>query len=370
MLAYSYARFGAASPPTPQSESIEANRQLWLGNILGSDGTIAHSRSALASDPAFPYRWSDLGDALASDPDSLEKARYCFRQARRLAPHDPQIALRAAHFHFRLGETETALQLGAEILRQTPDYDSVVFVSYLRMGGDLSGILQTGIADNPRAAGAFFRFLSGRPDPAAEDTAWVWLAARGYATHPLAELRAASLMKQNRAAEAAAVKRRFFPPRDANLLENSGFETPPTGAGFDWRIDPCNGVSTAVDAKLAHAGHASLRIRFEGADNTDFHHLWQPVWLEPGRYRLTASVRTEDLDSDEGLALAVTAGQIRAVTPALNGTRGWTRVDAELSLPSPARLARVEAIRRPSRKFQNRPKGAAWIDDVALERQP
>jgi hypothetical protein len=61
-------------------------------------------------------------------------ARYCFRRAAQLAPHDPQIRLRAANFYFRNHEIEPALRLDSTILQQLPDYDQTIFSSYVRMG--------------------------------------------------------------------------------------------------------------------------------------------------------------------------------------------------------------------------------------------
>jgi hypothetical protein len=93
----------------------------------------------------------------------------------------------------------------------------------------------------------------------------------------------------------------------------------------------------------------------------DFHHVWQNVWLIPGRYRLSAWIRTDGLTTDEGVGVRVGS----AHTTALAGNNGWTEVAVELTVPA-ARMARVEVFREPSMKFESRPRGSVWIDDVGL----
>src|SRR5580700_8322388 len=145
---------GSVSPPMPQTIANHAYRELWSDHPEGRQGAIEMFQQSLAMDPAFPYRWSDLGDALAA-AGRKDSARYCFRRSLELAPNSPQIAMRAANFHLREGEIDSALQLGATILRITPDYDEMVFNSWVRLGGDLNGILQSGVGANGRAAEAF-----------------------------------------------------------------------------------------------------------------------------------------------------------------------------------------------------------------------
>jgi hypothetical protein len=366
---------GGISPVGPQADGNEGYRQLWLGNSGDSGGAIDRFRSALAADPAFPYRWSDLGDALLSDPspNSLSRARYCFDRALALAPGDPQIALRAANFHFRVGETVTALRLDSEVLRLVPDYDQTVFLAYFRMGGDPRRVLDTGIGSNPRAGGEYLRFLSGRADFRGADFVWAWLEQHHYATAPLAGFRAASLLSQSRPAEAFALRARYLTPRGSSvsgseLVENAGFETAPSGVGFDWRVDPCSGVAVTVDSRLSHSGSSSLRVVFDGQGNVDFHHVGQPVWLETGRYRLSAWVRSDDLTTDQGLALHLKAPGLDVFTPAATGSQGWTPVTVEFTVSGSAVPGRLEIVRCPSARFDNRIRGTAWIDDVSLVR--
>jgi len=363
---------GSVSPTAPQTIADHGYRELWSGDSEGPGGAIEMFRQALAMDPAFPYRWSDLGEALTA-AGRQDSARYCFRRSVELAPHSPQIALRASNFYLREGETGSALRLGATVLRVTPDYDNMVFNSWVRLGGDLNEILQTGIGNNARAAAAFFRFLIGSnpAGPNAVDESrlfqsWKWMESHGYITRPLAVAWVSWLSDRHRDNEAFPIWKRYVSADSnygvSNWIDNSGFESEPTGQGFDWRIQPSPGVKAGLDTSVARSGRSSLRIEFDGSENLDFHHVAQRVWLPPGRYRLTAWMRTADLSTDQGLALAFNG----VSTPALTGVHDWTRVSADITVHDSKSLGDVQVVRQRSWRFDGKLRGVAWIDDVEL----
>jgi tetratricopeptide (TPR) repeat protein len=376
LMCVAYRNSGSVSPPLPQAVANEAFRRVWAGKLSSPDGAIPLFHAAVVSDPAFPWRWSDLGDALTAAGRD-DQASYCFRESLALGPASPQIALRAANFYFATGRIEPALALGATILRELPDYDDMVFSSYVRMGGGLDGVLDTGIGNNPRAARTFFQFLLRGGGEERLSRAWRWIDGRGYTTRPLARSWANWLLQRGRAGEAAAVWMQHGAGdagvyRISNWVDNAGFEDQWTGGAFDWVVDPSPGVKTVWDAQVVHSGRHSLRLDLDAVDNLDFHHVSQRVWLDPGRYRLSGWVRTMGFTTDQGVGLRLTgagnAADPDVSTPAIAGSREWTQLSAEFTLRAPARLARVEIVRHPSEKFDNRPHGTAWIDDVAIQR--
>jgi hypothetical protein len=358
---------GSVSPTAPQTVADHAYRELWSDHSEGQSGAISMFRQALAMDPAFPYRWSDLGDALAADRQA-DSARYCFRRSVELAPASPQIGMRAANFSLREGETGPALRLGANVLRVTTDYDPMVFGSWVRLGGDLSQILQIGIGSNARAAEAFFRFLIGSNDEGRLFPTWEWMESRSYVTRPLATLWSGWLAGRHRDNDAFLIWKRYAALDSdygvGNWIDNSGFENEPAGQGFDWRIQPSPGVKAGLDPSVAHSGHSSLRIEFNGSENLDYHPVAQRVRLAPGRYRLTAWVRTAGLSTDQGLALVLDG----VSTPPLTGTHDWTRVVADVTVRNDTLSGEVQVVRQRSWRFDRGLRGVAWIDDVELRR--
>lgn len=376
MMAVTYRNSGSVSPVLPQPSANEGFRRTWAGRLSAPDGALSLFHDAVVSDPAFPWRWSDLGDALVAAGRN-DEALTCFRESLVLGPASPQIALRAANFHFEMGEIQPALELGATILKELPDYDDMVFSEYVRMGGDLDRVLETGIGNNRRAARTFFKFLMRGGSEQRLSETWRWIETRGYATRPLARSWANWLLQRDRPEEAVAVWARHGASdagvyRISNWIDNAGFEDPWTGEGFDWLVEESPGVKAVRDGQVAHSGRYSLRLDVDAADNLDFHHVSQLVWLEPGHYKLSGWVRTNGLTTDQGVGFrligAHNAASPDVSTPTVVGTQDWTMLSADFTLGAPARLARVEIVRRPSGKFENRPHGTAWIDDVGIQR--
>lgn len=356
---------GTVSPVAPQPVADRAWGELWAGRSDGPQGAVALFRQALLADPAFPYRWSDLAGALAAS-GRTDLADYCFRRATALAPNSPQIAIRAANFYFQQGETAPALASSAVVVRTMPAYDSVVFSSWVRMGGELNSILENGIGNNQRAAEGFFRYLlASNSDLAAP--VWQWMESRSYATLALAAVWSEWLISHHRDAEASAVWKQHVAGdpswSTANWIDNSGFENAPTGTGFDWRLLPSPGAKASIVSSAAHSGHAALRLDFDGSANVDFHHVVQHVWTPPGRYRLTAWVRTSGLSADQGISFVFQG----VSTPTLTGTHDWTQLSAYLTIPAAA-AGEVQVVRRRSLWFDEKAEGSVWIDDVELRR--
>ncbi len=366
LLGANWFRTGAAAPVLPQILANHAYRELWSGHYEGPQGALEMFREALAADAAFAYRWSDMGEALAAAGQS-ESARYCFLRSLELAPNSPQIALRAANFQLREEEIDSALQLGGAVLRLTPAYDNMVFSSWIRFAGDQDRILRMGIGSNTRAAEAFFGFLIAANDEPRLGETWRWMDARSYVTVPAARTWAAWLIGRHREQEAFLVWKQHVALDStygvSNWIDNSGFERALAGQGFGWRIEPVAGVKAGIDPAVAHSGHSSLRVEFDGSENLDFHSVAQRVWLEPGRYRLTAWMRTSGLSTDQGLALSL----LGVSTPALTGSHDWISVGTDVNV-SKAAAADVQLVRQRSWRFDAKPTGKAWIDDVELRR--
>jgi hypothetical protein len=201
------------------------------------------------------------------------------------------------------------------------------------------------------------------------DTVWEFLVDHNFITIPIALSRTTALLNRGRESESRAVWTRFVSAQN-EVVTDPGFETPWSGEGFDWRTDSCPGVTIEPDQRIAHSGKRSLRIQFHADSNLDFRHVSQRVWLAPGRYLLSAWVRTEGLSTDEGIGLRIAGlrpSKPDSSTETLQGTHDWTRLQTEFSAGAAPRLARIEIFRNPSLRFDSKPQG---IDDVIVARVP
>ncbi len=265
----------------------------------------------------------------------------------------------------------------SRILDLVEEYDPVVFEMFDALPVRVEELLGRGVPATPRPARAWLRHQIAKGRTAGAEATWGWARARGFADDALAGEYAEFLIRQGRAEQAARSWADYLGPRRGdyrrtNYLFNESFEAPATGSPFDWRITPAPGAEIGLEAGEAYAGLQALKVRFLGEENLDFHHVAQRAVTPPGRWRLEAWVRSEELTTNEGVRLRVwdvdAPGRLDAVTEAVTGSKPWTKLATEFRIPEGARLVEVQVVRRPSLKLDNKIRGAVWVDVVRLER--
>ena len=332
-------------------------------------------RKVLQRDPQDPYRWLDLGDAYLEAGQNSD-ARYCLRQVLVLAPHTAPLLLRVADLHFQIGENQEALSITARILALIPDYDSVIFSDYTRYVGRVEDVLRSGLPKGRRAAKSWLQFLiqAGRLSDA--ERSWEWIAGHGYADDALAGEYAEFLIRQGHPDWAASAWAHHMGARaddydKSTYLFNGDFESDPIRSPFDWNVARTEGVEVIRDCTTAWSGKCSLRIAFAGTRNLDFAAASQLAFVRPGTYRFHAVIRTEALTTDQGIRFRISDSEVPArldeVFGQFTGSTPWSSVDHDLEVGPNTRLLRIEVIRQPSLKFDNKVGGTAWIDDLNLE---
>jgi len=360
---------------TPDDALVaRAHDRLWAGRLEGSGGAIETFVTALRRDPASPYRWCELGEALL-EAGRIDQARYCFRRGVTLGPGTPSVLMRAANFHFRLGENPAALAYTIRVLEMTPEFDYVIFSSYSRLGVSVEEALARGVPQDRRAAQAFLRYLIEQGALAGAEPVWRWALEHAFVDDRLAADYAGFLLSQRQHDAALRAWAAHFGPRSpgfpqANRLFNAGFESDLTGATFDWRFERLAGVEVERDNSTSAVGRWSLRVRFEGLENLSFQHVSQRAVVHPGPWRLAAQVRTSELTTDQGIGFQIidaeAPGRLDVKSARWLGTRDWTKVGFGFTIPERTRLVEVRLVREASLKFDNKIRGTAWIDEVRL----
>lgn len=158
---------------------------------------------------------------------------------------------------------------------------------------------------------------------------------------------------------------------DHSAIWNGGFEHDTVNGGFDWRIFGVPGVLIQPDTAISHSGKRGMRIDFGGGANTDFFHLFQFVAVQPNqKYHFRAWLRTRNITTDSGVRFYLgdpeNNGDVRLLTPSVTGTTKWTPVDADIETGPSTHVLLLQVRRLPSRAFDSRIDGTAWVDDVSL----
>jgi len=330
---------------------------------------------ALSRDAATPSRWCDLGEALLNH-DQPEKARYCFSRALILGPDVPPVLLRVANFHYRLRENKSALESTSRVLSKTSTYDDQVFQSYRENKLTLPEVFSQGLPGK-RSSQEYLRFLMSTGNMTDAPTAWEWIVSHGSADDRLARDYVRFLVADERYETAAESWALYLGDRrnhylESNWIYNGGFELQPEQLFFDWRIEHLDSVETDLDGSVAHSGSQSLRIRFGGQENVDFHHVSQTAFVKPGTYRFEAYIRTQEITTNQGIGFHLRdiggSSHLDIRTKRLLGTNDWTKLEEIVRVSPETKLLSIQVIREPSLKFDNKISGTVWIDSVSLSR--
>jgi hypothetical protein len=261
----------------------------------------------------------------------------------------------------------------ARVLALTDAYDALIFSQFRRLGHPAERIHDS-LEANRRAAEAYFRFLLATAPPDEVQTAWRFL--RRQQQQPDDRLVASYvdyLLGRRHNDAAVGVWSEHFGPREPdypnrNLVFNGDFEFEPTGALLDWRIAPSPHASARRDGHVVRSGSWSLRIDFDGRENLYYENITQFVVVRPGCLRFRAGLRTENITTDEGVRFRISDehGRLDVVTEDARETSDWRRIEKLVRAPEGVRRVRVQVIRKPSQKFDNKLGGTAWIDRVEL----
>jgi len=347
----------------------EAFRRLWGAEEPDLRRAVAGFEELVRRNPANPFRWCDLAEALMQ-AGMLERARASMLRAVQLGPNLAAVLVRAGNLCYRTEEVPQALVYHARVLQITDEYDGLVFSTYSRMGVPIQEVLARGIPASTRQAHAYLLYLIGETNLAEAEQTWSWIKARGLADTALAAEYVEFLLDQEKYEAGAAVwaesAGRADPSfyRNDNLVFNGDFELDPAGP-LDWRVTAMKGVEVVRDSKVAFSGTWSLRIRFDGTDNVGFAHVSHAVVVPPGTYSFEAAVRTEGITTDEGLSFRIIDGDWYASTQPLTGTTTWTKVRQVVHMPR-GRMVQIRLVRRRSQKFDNKIQGTAWVDAVTF----
>ena len=154
------------------------------------------------------------------------------------------------------------------------------------------------------------------------------------------------------------------------MVHNGGFEYDLAGFGFGWRFNPrIPGLKAwGFSYDEAVEGRRSFYMAFDGEENPSVSWPRQLVYIgEPGRYRLTAYIKTEAVTGATGFSLVFWGKGVRVRSREFRGYNTWRKVKLDFQV----KISGVYwlALMRPStRKFNRFLGGRVWLDEVILER--
>jgi len=317
--------------------------------------------------------WLDLAQAYYSAGNN-QLTTSAIQKALVVDPTTPDTAWSAANFFLVQGNTSEALKQFAVVLREDPSLAPPTLNVCWQSLHDINRI-QSILPPIPNVYLAFIQILLSASEP--NSARQLWLALMQLKTsfdYHQSLFYVDSLLQAGAVAEATDAWRQLASRSKAlqaysqpdNLIMDASFNEEILNSGFDWRYTPKPKIMLTLDMAESHSGDRSLKLVYSesGGDAG----IFQYIAVQPGtRYRLSAWVKSEDLETANGPMLTVSdaySNEIYGSLPETIGTSAWHSMQAEVQTGSATKLVTLAVLRHPA---ETRIQGKFWIDDIRLE---
>jgi tetratricopeptide (TPR) repeat protein len=377
------------------SNTIERGVRLMPGNADGWDrlgrfrqwdlmdpdisAAIADYENAVRQEPSSPYYWMDLASAY-EDAGDIVRARDAFRRARDVYPASADVAWHYGNFLLRQQESAEGMK---EIQRAVRTDGSLLPQAVSRVwhsSHDVNALLDQVLPPNLESYFAALDFFDSLHE--AEPGLVIWQKLLAFEkpflltrSFPFIE----ELIREDRSDDARRVWLEALgaaglpheAPADQSVVWDGNFTQAFPNGGLGWRWEPPLGVAIDFDGPRQWNGTRSVRLDFGGGTNLELNEPFQYVPIEPNRtYSFRAYLRTERISTESGLRFSIAdphhPGDVSVLTDNLTGTNSWIEENAQISTGPQTHFLLVRLSRSPSRLFENKLNGTAWIADVSL----
>ncbi len=317
--------------------------------------------------------WLDLAQAYYS-AGNIAPIDAAVHKALSVDPTTPDTAWSAANFYLIQGNTAEALRLFAIVLREDTSLAPAALSVCWHSFHDVKRI-QSILPPKPEAYLAFINILSSTGDLDHASQVWSLLMQLKvpFDFHEglpyIDALLHTGAVGQAHAAwdqlsSVSTLLHAYSEPN--NLITDPSFSQDILNSGFDWRYIPRPQITVSLDKSEFHTGNRSLKILY--ADNGGDAGIVQYIPVEPkSRYRLSAWVKSNDLETANGPALALQDGSGSTVygsTDETSGTTAWHQVHADIETGPETQLLILSILRRPE---ETQIHGTFWVDDLKVE---
>jgi tetratricopeptide (TPR) repeat protein len=334
---------------------------------------LAHLNRAVELNPFEARYWLDLA-AANEVANNLGENQNALDRALLAEPTSPYIAWESANFYLVRNQTDRALLLFRVAMEHDPKLTVAALSLCWRATRSVSQIVSQALPAQPVPYFAFLGMLTAQNQSAPANELWHALTAQKLKFTVEEAFPYFDYLIKTKQVDQAEEVWRFLGKLDPELLEDpqlnlvsdGGFEGKYVNGAFGWRDQQYSQVDVSLDTSEFHNGTRALRFKFTGPAISETG-VYQYVPVRPNMtYRLSAFVRSEDIDSASGPRLVIQdsySNQALGSTDDLLGTTGWRQQVVDFVTGPEARLITIRVMRVPGNPLI---KGTFWLDDVQL----
>ncbi|MGH9690118.1 MAG: tetratricopeptide repeat protein [Candidatus Acidiferrales bacterium] len=336
-------------------------------------------QKAVRDDPFSSYYWIDLAGAY-EDLGDITHAQQAFEHAQAVYPISALVAWNYGNFLIRRQEYSAGYSKIQQAVRTDPKLLPLAISRTWRSTENVDDLLNQALPADPEAYLQALTFFTSIHQPEAGLAVWHRLVSLGkpfaftrtfpFLDELIADDRSVDVARAWREARAAA----GLPQNglaNHSLIWNGDFARNFANGGLGWRWDSPIGVSIGFDSPPPSQRGRAVRLDFSGGSNLALDMPAEYVPVEPSHaYHFHAYIRVEDITTESGVQFSIIdpnhAGAVNVATDNLTGSRSWAAADEEVVTSDKTHFLLVRLLRNPSRLFDNKLGGTAWIADISL----
>lgn len=334
---------------------------------------------AYRADPTDPQPLTALATLSLLEELQLTQGTALIEAAARLAPASADNHRAIAIYWSALGRYDRMLEHWSAMLEADRSRRTQIYPALLAIAADPGSraLIEPLVAAQPSWWTDFFRQAASTAREL-ETVRFLYTLRRRFVRDPVSEEERVAfverLQKDGAIGEAYVV---WISGLDANArarlgrLFDGGFDLPIEGRGFGWRISTNKHFSAAPEPTLGASGRAALRLRFRAFEG-DFANVSQPLFLDPGTYRLSGRAKVDSLISLGGLRWVVRClrpeSRVLGEGPRFLGSSEWAAFDLSFEVPQDCDYQQLVLMAAGSRSFERKFNGDLWFDDLKIAR--
>jgi tetratricopeptide (TPR) repeat protein len=340
---------------------------------------LVNYQTAVQKNPLSAHYWMDLASAYEATGDDA-RAQEAFGRAKAVYPASAEVAFHYGNFLLREQKYPEAYDELRRAVQADRTLLPLVISRAWRANGDINQLLDHVVPADVDAYSQALDFFGSAHDADPALAVWRRLLEFGRfvplaRTFPLLE----ELIREDRADDARRVWREalaaaalpHMEPARGSLIWDGDFQEEFSNGGLGWRWNGIPGALIDFDSQAAPNDSRAVRLDFSGGNNVSLSGPFEFVPVEANRgYHFHAYMRTEQITTESGPRFSITdpnhPNALNILTENFTGTRPWTAVEADLSTGPETHFLLVRLVRDPSRLFDNKLSGTAWIADVSL----
>ena len=336
---------------------------------------VGECKKASELNPYSSSIWLDLAQAYYS-VGNRQLTDSAIHEALAVDPTTPDTAWSVGNFLLVQGNTSDALKQFAIVLREDPTLVTPVLNVCWQSLRDINRI-QSILPPNPKVYFAFIQLLLSANEPGSARQIWsALMQLKTSFDYHQSLFYVDSLLQAGAVAEASDAWKQLMSRSKAlqaysqpgNMVTDASFNREILNSGFDWRYTPKPKIAVTLDTAESHSDDRSLRLVY--SENGGDAGIFQYIAVQPDtHYRLSAWVKSEDLETANGPMLAVSdaySNEISGSLPETIGTTAWHSLQSDVQTGPATKLLILAILRHPG---ETRIQGRFWIDDIRLEPQ-